>query len=626
MTAFRLQGFRGLIPRLSNRLLPDTAAVTASNTKLLSGELRGYNMPQEFDDFTLETFTVAKAHRIEYDDYGSPASAWVLFNNKNADVVRSPVLNDVFDRYYWAAEPGTIGSTSSSAADSSVTRPMYNTRNRIVTGLGAHFLGVPKPSSAVALAGTAGGSTRAYVYTFVSEYGEEGPPSNPTLGTFSATASWTLTGFDTTVPDAANRPKFTKRIYRTVPGNATSSFFFVAEIPLTDTIFVDNVSDVTAASNNLLESTRWFEPPSSMVGFVAMPNGYLVGWAGRRLLFSEPYRPHAWPPQYELGTEYEIMGLAVWGDLLVIGTRSSPYVGQGVSPGNFFMRKIGQVEPCLSRRGIVSSVNGVYYPSLNGLALVNNTGLRIITRDLVTKQEWDDFSPSTLYAAQLGEQYLAFSDTNTGFVYDPSEVNQPLVTFDAFVEVNGIETDPYDGTVTLVAMDRAWEWDPANGEPIPWRWKSKEFRVPKPFNLGIAKLHFNTDTIFVGDAIDALFGAYNDARFVTPLPSLDTLCGHALCAGTQNGGQVASTTVEETRMPLGGGPLFPIDFFSSIVPSIRLMVYADGVLVFDHTIFDEKQFRLPSGFKADVWQFEMVGNTQLYLLEAAGTAKELSVV
>ncbi len=626
MTAFRLQGFRGLIPRLSKRLLPDTAAVFSSNTKLLSGELRGYNMPQEFDDFTLESFTVKKAHRIEYDDYGTPASAWVLFNNVNVDVVRSPVLNDSFDRYYWAGESNTIGSTSSSAADNTLTRPMYNTRNRIVTGLGAHFLGVPQPVNAISLAGTTGGATRSYVYTLISEYGEEGPPSTPVVGTFSAGASWTLTNFDTTVNNAANRPKFRKRIYRTVPGLATSSFFFVAEIPLTDTIYVDNLSDVVVASNNLLESTRYFEPPSDMIGFVAMPNGFLVGWSRRRILFSEPYRPHAWPPQYELGTEYEVVGMSVWDNLLVVGTRSSPYIGQGATPQSFLLRKLGQVEPCLSRRGIVSSVNGVYYPSLNGLAFVSNAGLSIITRDLVTKQEWDDFSPRTLYAAQLGEQYLAFSSPSVGFVFDPSEANQPLVTFDAFMEVNGIETDPYDGTVTLVAMDRAWEWDPANGEPIPWRWRSKEFQVPKPVNLGVARLHFNTDTIFVGDAIDALFGAYNDARFIATLPQLDTIAGHAICAPTQLGGQVASTTIDETRMPIGGGPLFPIDFFSSIVPSIRLMVYANGRLVFDKTIFDEKQFRLPTGFKADIWQFEMVGNTQLFMMEAAETAKELAQV
>lgn len=626
MTAFRLEGFRGLIPRLSNRLLPDSAAVTARNTKLLSGELRGYNSPREFDDFTLETFTVKKAHRIEYDDYGTPASTWLLFNSVNVDVVRSPVLNDIYDRYYWAAEAGVLGSVGASAADNSVPRPMYNTRNRILTGLQAHFLGSPQPANALNIAGSAGETTRSYVYTFITEYGEEGPPSTPTTATFSPTAGWLLTNFSTSVDNASNRPIFRKRIYRTVPGLNSASFFFVAEIPLTTTLYNDVIPDTTVASNNLLESTRWFEPPSDMEGFVVMPGGYLVGWARRRLLFSEPYRPHAWPPQYELGTEYEIVGLAVWDNLLVIGTRSAPYIGQGVTPASFFMRKLGQIEPCLSRRGIVSSLRGVYYPSLNGLALANNNGLVIITRNLVTKQEWDDFSPSLLYAAQLGEQYIAFSDPNNGFVYDPSEVNEPLLNIDAFTEVNGIETDPYDGTVTLLSMDRAWEWDPANGEPVPWRWKSKEFRVPRPINLGVARLHFNTETIFIGDAIEELFGAYNDARFVAPLPSLDTLCGHALCAPTQNGGQVPGSTVDENRMPLGGGPLFPIDFFSSVVPSIRLLVYADQRLVFDATIFNERQFRLPSGFKADVWQFEMIGNTQLYTLEAAETAKELAKV
>jgi hypothetical protein len=61
MTAIKLEGFSGLMPRVSRRLLPPMAATTARNTKLLQGELRGFRTPREFADFTGEYFTVRRA-------------------------------------------------------------------------------------------------------------------------------------------------------------------------------------------------------------------------------------------------------------------------------------------------------------------------------------------------------------------------------------------------------------------------------------------------------------------------------------------------------------------------------------------------------------------------------------
>ena len=41
MTAIRLEGFAGIAPRFSARLLPQQGATVAANVKLVSGELRG---------------------------------------------------------------------------------------------------------------------------------------------------------------------------------------------------------------------------------------------------------------------------------------------------------------------------------------------------------------------------------------------------------------------------------------------------------------------------------------------------------------------------------------------------------------------------------------------------------
>ena len=177
MTAFKLENFGGIRPRVSARLLPNNAAVTAENTKLLEGELRGYHNPSIYQDLSSFGFTVGRAYRIPASVTGG-VDAWMAWQSPNTDIVRSPVLNDTYNRYYWASD---------SAA------PMYNTLARIVAGnTGANapwLLGVPQPAagggSGLTLGATGGSGvteTRSYVYTFVTAYNEEGPPCNPSDG------------------------------------------------------------------------------------------------------------------------------------------------------------------------------------------------------------------------------------------------------------------------------------------------------------------------------------------------------------------------------------------------------------------------------------------------------------
>lgn len=608
MTAIKLEAFSGLIPRLSERLLPDNAASFARNAKLLSGELRGFRALVEYADFSAESFTVQRAFRVPYDDYGDTADAWLLFDSLNVDVVRSPLVNDTFSRHYWAGDG----------------RPHYSTRHRIVNGLSPHYLGIPTPTAAPSVTPAAGTTlTRAYVYTFISEYGEEGPPSPPTIAT-GAAGTWTIGGMNTTVSDASNRNIRKKRIYRTVPGQTSTQFFFVAEILLTDTTYNDAVTDDTVAANNVLESTSWIEPPTDLEGFVAMPNGYLVGWSGRRLVFSEPYRPHAWPAEYELATEFEIVGLAVWGSMLIVGTQSQPYIGQGSTPASFSLQKLDAVEPCLSRRGMVSTVAGVYYPSINGLVLINSPIPKVVTQDLLTKEEWARYNPADIFASQLGMQYIAFNSATFGFIFNPTEPMARLVELDNFDDVAGIETDRYTGNVQIIRDDRIYDWDPETSLTMYWRWKSKAFYFQRPLNFGALIAQFNGVAEDTGDDISELYGPYNTERFAEG--DLSTLGGSVLGGGAQDPGTVAYWGEPENRMPLGGSPLYPINFLSSTEPSIRLIVYADDEVVFDRILPHQRMIRLPSGFKASLWQFEIIGNTAFYSLQVAETAKELARV
>ena len=51
---------------------------------------------------------------------------------------------------------------------------------------------------------------------------------------------------------------------------------------------------------------------------------------------------------------------------------------------------------------------------------------------------------------------------------------------------------------------------------------------------------------------------------------------------------------------------------------------AQKKVIFDKVITDENIFRLPTGFKSDLWQIELIGNTTLYSMQIAETPKQLA--
>ncbi len=619
MTAFKLENFGGIRPRMSRRLLPNNAATQADNAKLLEGELRGYRKPTILKDLSSLGFTVGRAYRIPASVTGS-VDAWLAFQSPNTDIIRSPVLGDAFNRYYWASDNGV---------------PQYNTLARIVAGNtgGNHpwNLGVPQPASALTVVPPAGSAeTRSYTYTFVTAYGEEGPPANPTTATGASSGAWALSGGSTTWAGGSQVNVATVNIYRTVPNQSNPAFFFVASIPIATWIsssgsYSDTSTNTAIALNNTLDFVDNFPPPANMTGMALMPGGFLLGFQGRNLLMTEPYLPHAWNPTYNLATEFEIVGIVVWSQTAIICTTSNLYLGSGSTPAAFTLQKLDGVTPCLSRRGIVSTVSGAYFPTVDGLAMFNVGGLSTITQPILTKEEWAKFSPGTLLAAQLGLQYIAYQDQANGFLINPTETSAEMVTITAFNQVTAVETDRYTGNPYLVINNVAFDWDPEGAERLYWHWVSKEVQFPKFLNMGAFKIKADFGTVNVGTNIVATYGPYDLARFnagpLNPLGS-NPLGG----ISPYNQGLVAGNTLPENMMPLGGGPLYNLAQLQSQGIGVRLVVYCNGRLVSDQTVTDDKIRRLPAGFKHDIWQFELFGNTNMYSLQVGETGKELAVV
>lgn len=423
--------------------------------------------------------------------------------------------------------------------------------------------------------------TRAYLYTWVNEFGEESAPSLPVVGAGPSLGTWTITNITDPAPVAGYAAYTKKRLYRTITGSSgQTTFYRVAEIPLGTTSYVDDTSvltDAVLANNLVLESTTWAMPPSDLEGFIAMPNGFLIGFKGSDIYMSESYHFHAWPADYKQATEAPVVGLGILGQTCVVCTQGYPATVTGVKPATVSFTKSTTNEPCLSRGSIVSMPDGVLYASQNGLVLVGPAGISNVTEKLITRDEWLRlFSPAHLRSVRYQNGYMATimetGDPTTAFYIDPSALKVALTELSDFTNIQGVVSDFWSGEVLLIrrvgSSADVLRWDAPSDEIMPFRWKSKEFQYPFKENFACYAIY------------------WDQARFS-----------------------------DQTEW---GNAVLPAD------EVVRFRVYADRVLKYDQEVpLQGHAIRLPSGFKADVWQFEIIGRAPVYSMHVASTIKEL---
>jgi len=646
MAAIRLETFGGLLPKVSDRLLPKNNASIARNSQLYSGELRGLRTPKLLASFPGNA--INRVFRLANDN-----NTWAVFEETDVNFVKAPLVNDSFNRYYWSG-----GNAP----------PQFDTEANIVLGeflpldgLGI-ALGVPAPTTAPVVAPPAlsppDDETRAYVYTYVNSYGEESapsPPSAPATGDIAGT--WALSGivtsFSVSPPVGGYQwDTLTKiRIYRTVTGTSSIDYRFVAEdtLPLS-TFYNDNVSSDAVSLNEPISTVGFFPPPhdvpngNNLEGLVVLPNGIMAGFTGRDIYMSEPYHPHAWPTEYITSVDFDIVGLGVYQSGLIVCTVANPYVISGAHPLNMTMVKMDDIEPCLSFRSIVSATDGVFYASQNGLIQVTEYGAGNITRNLMHRNEWrSNYSPDSVYGALLGMSYIAFYTVARGFVIDRGNELANLYDLTNFSGIQAIQTDPFSGEVYFIRNNQVFIWNPENTSPLYYVWKSKEFEAPKPVNFGAFKLKFVATVDTVEDPYEPAFDyfAYNSARIGerppgggTAIVPLDTFNARSMnmvtkmyAVGTPTDSFGAPYPVpppDQNRSPLGGPVLRSDQGAAVFTDGAQIKIWAQRKLVYTGLITDEEQHRLPSGFKADIWQIEIQSAANIYSFTMAETGKELA--
>jgi hypothetical protein len=453
---------------------------------------------------------------------------------------------------------------------------------------------------------------RGYVYTWVTEYGEEGPPSEPVVVNGWSNATWTITlwqplpenlGADWLDPTdgltkQAVRNITKTRIYRTISNQAgQGTYFFVAEIPVAQAVYVDVLADDVVALGEQMVSLYWFAPPEDLQAIVPFPNGIAVGFRKNEIWFSEAYRPHAWPPGYVITTEFPIVGIGVCGQSVIACTQGTPYVASGVNPSSMALSKINLAEPCLHRGSIVTTDTTVLYASQNGLIQISQSGAGDnMTEGWISRERWQKLTPHVrIRAIKHTSAYFAFggdpirdgftvelsSEDKTSFTIWPQAGGHRLgfnkLTSPNDVDIENVMVDPWTGTGLLLQAGAVYYYDFTDQSPVivPYRWRSKTYQQMARRNFEAMRVWFTVpDT--------------------TP-PQVDRNVASPQSLGTNQYGIVR--------------------------------VYIDGELWTTREIRKSGELlRILSGAKGEQWQFEIEGRVQVSNLQVATSVKELATI
>jgi hypothetical protein len=249
----------------------------------------------------------------------------------------------------------------------------------------------------------------------------------------------------------------------------------------------------------------------------------------------------------------------------------------------------------------------VYYASPNGLVFAGAGQFKNISRTLIHRDRWQNIAAAaTLRAASIGTAYMAFGGSTSGvFQTDAFQVDMvqgedfgdayagmyidfadERIAFNFLSDatpVEGFQNDPWTGEVLLIQDDNLYRINFTERDPTTriYIWRSKVFQYAFPVNLGAMKVYFEIP----------------DTAPDTPVEAPD-----------------ANREVEFPGLPDG-----------SLYGVVRL--YADGELVWTRDLETSGELlRLPSGYKGSFFQIEFETYLNIFNVQVARTAKELTGV
>ena len=537
-----------------------------------------------------------------------------------------------------------------------------------------YYPGAPS-GSAPTLVPTAGTDYVAYFYTYVSRYGEEGPPSavaETSLHTDDARMEVNSIDYpveDHLITDGSSRCYVS--LYRTVSDGAGNALFlhvldaywFSESIAYSvgDYVFYDDgggwdlyertsggtgefgvahswtAGEAIAAADltgSTCDSVYYDRAVSGMTNLRAHPNGFFVASKNNMLYFSEPFAPWAWPEDYQIPLDATIIGVGIFGSTIVVATDAWIYTFAGPHPESLYKTKLS-FQPCLSQRALVETDDGVLFPSKEGFQLVNTNGVTNVTQDLFDPDDWSNYELDTMHGVYYNKSYYGWytSANYTGGIRIDF-INSAITTFTkyhycGYVSLQGgifytiVNSELDDATLYIARFDSnttAW---------TNYKYKSPLYITEKPVNLKVAQViidseFYNTvlETIENESGLEAInqdewdkLAAGNNwgaGDLEGPINSMTIL-----------GGTDHNSLLLNGMHEVNGDTLYSLSS-SGVQSYVEFKLYADNVLKQTKQISSSNIFKLPRGFRSKKWHFELTGMIPVKRVTLATSTEEIA--
>jgi hypothetical protein len=328
-----------------------------------------------------------------------------------------------------------------------------------------------------------------FAFVPVNIYGEEGPPRLESTQRYTAYPLAPLTLAMTFSESLIREYRVESvNIYRLEEDGV---YYFLRNIPLPEggaPYSADVVLGRTVDMSRPLVSLNFDRPPQSAIAAIRMNNGSVLLASGRELLPSEPGYPHAYPRQYKLELDFDVVGFGSFGDTVVACTTGQPYLVGGDSAGALRTEKLDLDQACVSRGSIVSMSGQVIYASREGLFSVGRGGIKNLTAGIADTAAWAELNPETFHAHNWDGKYLCFFSgerEEQAFMLDPEQLEQGLTFYNQSASAGFSEID--EPGFYFLSNGVVYEWDSADDRKV-WTWGSRFTRRTRDGNPGRLKV------------------------------------------------------------------------------------------------------------------------------------------
>jgi hypothetical protein len=470
MTApLTLTSFLGQASVVDPKLLPETTGVLSLNQRPGRGDLRPWYQPLE------EATVPTGAQRLSlYRMAGGYWFSWTTVVN----AVKGFETDDTTERFYFTGSGTPKWSDNVMGLSGGPPYPQA-----------ARELAVPAPTTVLTatetVTGTGDTAEWFYVQTFVNDIGWESAPGPVSVMVTVPTDSTIAVGNLDSAP-SGNYGITLTRIYKAVSGaSGTAAFFFLAEHTIGTTVVTDSgqtVGEELATGANGVGGS-WQPPPADGFGLTAMWNGMLAICSGNSVYINEPYTPYAYPLRYRIDVADKVVGLAVYGQTMLILTAGDTYLVSGSDPASLECIAQKIMQPCVSAQSIVAFEDCVLWATASGLWYFGSRGSFCITTAVMDARQWAVLAPASMMASRHANLRLLFvfysNGSRKGFALD---IDSPASLYGLSQGYNAL-CRAATGDMYVLTGGSVQKWD-ASAALMLAEFKSKPFQMPAPIAMG----------------------------------------------------------------------------------------------------------------------------------------------